>query len=100
MKQITEDCAVAVLSKMKADSNGPGLWCAKHIEEFTKEQPYLMYAITENIKHCFAPLQRSEERDVAAGSTLYVALMTYNIIKNAVEAEELKNLFAEGEADV
>ena len=103
MKQITEDCAVAVLSKMQADSKGPGLWCAKYVEKFTKEQPYLMFAITENIKHCFAPLRSSEENDMAevsAGCSLYVALMTYNIIKSAVEAEELENLFAEGEANV
>ena len=65
-----------------------------------------MYAITENIKHCFAPLRRSAEDDmtemaeVSAGCSLYVAHMTYNIIKSAVEAEELENLFAEGEANV
>jgi len=106
MKQVTEDCAIAVLSKMQSDSKGPALWCAEYVEKFTKEQPYLMYAIKENIRHCFAPLRSSEENDMAemaevsAGCSLYVALMTYNIIKSAVEAEELENLFAEGETDV
>jgi hypothetical protein len=103
MKQVTEDCAIAVLSKMQADSKGPALWCAKYVEEFAKEQPHLMYIIAENIRLCFAPLKRGEANEiaeVAAGSSLYVALMTYNIIKSAVEAEELENLFSEGETDV
>ncbi len=100
MKQVTEDCTIAVLSKMQADSKGPGVWTAENIEQFTEEQPFLMVAISANIRHAFAALPRSEENDMAAGGALYVALMTYNIIKSAVEAEELENLFAEGEANV
>jgi len=98
--EISKETALAVTDKMVHDSpEGAAAWTFGQVEEFMKEQPALFHTITANIAQCFG---REEEIDheLAAGKSLYIAFVTYRLIKSAVEAEELNQLFAEGEEDV
>ena len=83
----------------KDNPDGASAWTFGQVEEFMKAQPALFHTIAANKAQC---LNRESEIDheVAAGKALYIALVTYRLIKSAVEAEELNQLFAEGEEDV
>ena len=63
-----------------------------------KEQPALFHTITANIAQCY-PRDQEIDHELAAGKSLYLVLVTYKLIKSAIEAEELSQLFAEGDAD-
>ena len=97
--EITVDTALAVTDKMVSDSpEGAAAWTFGQVQEFMKEQPALFHTITANIARCFD--RESEiDHELAAGKSLYLVLVTYKLIKSAIEAEELKQLFAEGDAD-
>ena len=98
--EISEETALAVTDKMTKDSpEGAAAWTFGQVEEFMREQPALFHTITANIAQCFG--RESEiDHELAAGKSLYIAFVTYRLIKSAVEAEELNQLFAEGEEDV
>ena len=97
--EISAETALAVIDKMVIDSpEGASAWTFGQVEAFMKEQPALFHTITANIAQCFGG-EEEIDHQVAAGKSLYIALVTYRLIKSAVEAEELKQLFAEGEED-
>ncbi len=97
--EISVDTALAVTDKMVSDSpEGAAAWTFGQVQEFMKEQPALFHTITANIAQCFGR-ETEIDHELAAGKSLYIALVTYKLIKSAIEAEELKQLFAEGDAD-
>jgi len=96
---------LAFIQKQHMDADGPGQWTAQSVLDFSKEQPVLLFTILENIKECFATEDCYEEHethdkivgDSAAGHALYITLMTYGLVKAAVEGEQLNDLFGEDE---
>ena len=97
--EISVDTALAVTDKMVSDSpQGAAAWTFGQVQEFMKEQPALFHTITANIAQCF-PRDEELDAELAAGKSLYLVLVTYKLIKSAIEAEELSQLFAEGDAD-
>ena len=99
---VSEKCALAFIQKQHMDANGPGEWTAKKVHDFSKEQPILLSMILENIKECFdiVDIEEMDDQDKlesgsAAGKALYITLMTYGLIKAAVEGEQLNELFGE-----
>jgi len=97
--EISVDTALAMTDKMVKDSpEGAAHWTFSQVPDFLKEQPALFHTITANIQQCF-PRDEELDAELAAGKSLYIALVTYKIIKSAIEAEELNQLFAEGDAD-
>jgi len=97
--KISVDTALAVTDKMVKDApNGAAEWTFDQLPDFMVEQPNLFQTITANIARCF-PADEEVDPELAAGKSLYIALVTYRLIKSAVEAEELNQLFAEGETD-
>ena len=98
--KISADTAMAVTDKMVKDApGGAAEWTFGQLQEFMETQPNLFHTITANIARCF-PKDEEIDHELAAGKSLYIALVTYRLIKSAVEAEELNQLFAEGDADV
>ena len=97
--EISVDTALAVTDKMVSDSpEGAAAWTFGQVQEFMKEQPALFHTITANIAQCY-PRDQEIDHELAAGKSLYLVLVTYKLIKSAIEAEELSQLFAEGDAD-
>ena len=97
--EISAETALAVTDKMTKDSpEGAAAWTFGQVQEFMKEQPALFHTITANIAQCY-PRDQELDAELAAGKSLYLVLVTYKLIKSAIEAEELKQLFAEGDAD-
>ena len=94
MPKVTEETALAVLDKMTKDSPDPAAWTLQYAESFIEEQPALFYTITENIRQLYP---ESEDSIVEASKSLYLAMITYNLIKAAVEVQELKDMFGEKE---
>ncbi len=89
---VTEETAIAVLHKMTKDASDPCQWTLDYAESFIREQPNLFFTIIENIKQLYP---EGEGGEVQASKSLYLAMITYKLIKAAVEVEELKNLFGE-----
>ena len=97
--EISVDTALAVTDKMVSDSpEGAAAWTFGQLQGFMKEQPALFHTITANIAQCY-PRDQEIDHELAAGKSLYLVLVTYKLIKSAIEAEELSQLFAEGDAD-
>ena len=100
---VSEKCALAFIQKQHMDANGPGQWTAQTVFDFSKEQPVLLFTILENIKECFdidddfdkLEGHHKMDSDSSAGKALYITLMTYGLIKAAVEGEQLNELFGE-----
>ena len=92
MPIVTEETALAVLHKMTKDAPDPCQWTLDYAESFIQEQPNLFYTIIENIKQLYPD---GEGGGVQASKSLYLAMITYQLVKAAVEVEELKNLFGE-----
>ena len=99
---VSEKCALAFIQKQHMDADGPGQWTAQTVLDFSKEQPTLLFTILENIKQCFDidDIEENDDHaklrsDSAAGHALYITLMTYGLIKAAVEGEQLNELFGE-----
>ena len=99
---VSEKCALAFVQKQHMDADGPGQWTAQTVLDFSKEQPTLLFTILENIKQCFDidDIEENDDHaklrsDSAAGHALYITLMTYGLIKAAVEGEQLNDLFGE-----
>ena len=99
---VSEKWALAFIQKQHMDADGPGQWTAQTVLDFSKEQPTLLFTILENIKQCFDidDIEENDDHaklrsDSAAGHALYITLMTYGLIKAAVEGEQLKELFGE-----
>jgi hypothetical protein len=98
--KISGELALAVTDKMVMDSpEGAAAWTFGQIEEFMREQPALFHTITANIAQCY-PRDQEVDHELAAGKSLYIAFITYRLVKSAVEAEELNQLFAKGEENV
>jgi len=94
MPTITEETAMAVLDKMTKDSSDPAAWTLKYAESLIEEQPALFYTITENIKQLYP---EGEADLIQASKCLYLAMVTYNLIKTSVEIQELNTLFESDE---
>ena len=95
--EVSVDTALAVIDKMVKDSpEGASAWTFGQVEAFMKEQPALFHTITANIAQCFGG-EAEIDHEVAAGKALYIALVTYRLIKSAVEGEQLNDLFGEDE---
>jgi len=92
MPTVTEETAMAVLHKMTTDSSDPCTWTLDYAESFIQEQPNLFYTIIENIKQLYP---EGDGGGVQASKSLYLAMITYQLVKAAVEVEELKDLFGE-----
>ena len=95
MPKVSEDCAVAVLSKMHKDSKGAAQWTATNAIAFTDEQPVVMQTIIENIRHMYQRTGEDVPAELAAGQTMYIAMLTYKLVKAAVEGEKLNEMFQE-----
>tara|TARA_B100000809_G_scaffold39375_1_gene34481 strand:- start:540 stop:830 length:291 start_codon:yes stop_codon:yes gene_type:complete len=94
MPTVTEETTLAVLDKMTKDASDPCTWTLENAESFIKEQPNLFLTVIENIKQLYPD---GEGGEVQASKSLYLAMITYKLIKAAVESEELNNLFGENE---
>ena len=94
MPNVTEETALAVLHKMTKDAPDPCQWTLDYAESFIREQPNLFFTVIENIKQLYP---EGEGGEVQASKSLYLAMITYKLIKAAVEGEQLDNLFGEDE---
>lgn len=94
--KVTEDCVVAVLSKMAKDATGAAQWTSANAIAFTDEQPVVMQTLVENIRHMYK-VEDDVPAEVAAGQTMYLAMLTYKLVKTAVEGEKLNEMFQESE---
>ena len=92
MPTVTVETALAVLDKMTKDASDPCLWTLENAESFIAEQPNLFFTIIENIKQLYPD---GEGGAVQASKSLYLAMVTYKILKAAVEGEQLNDLFGE-----
>ena len=92
MPILTEETALAVLCKMTKDSPDPCQWTLDYAESFIQEQPNLFYTIIENIKQLYP---EGDGGGIQASKSLYLAMITYKLLKAAVESEELNDLFGE-----
>ena len=92
MPTVTEETAMAVLHKMTTDSSDPCTWTLEYAEGFIKEQPNLFFTVIESIKQLYP---EGEGGEVQASKSLYLAMITYKLLKAAVEAEQLNDLFGE-----
>ena len=95
MPTVTEETTMAVLDKMTKDARDPCTWTLNYAEAFIKEQPNLFYAVIENIKQLY-PDEEMEDGDIGsiqASKSLYLAMITYKLMKAAVESKELNELF-------
>jgi len=98
--KVSSKTALAVVDKMTKDSpTGAAAWTFENAEKWEKEQPALFHTIAANIAQCFHR-EAEIDHELAAGKSMYIALVTYKLVKSAIEAEELNQLFAEGVADV
>ena len=97
--QITSETALAVVDKMTKDSpTGAAAWTFENAEKWAEEQPTLFHTVAANIAQCF-DRETEIDHELAAGRSMYIALVTYKLVKSAVEAEELRNLFVEENED-
>ena len=94
MPIVTEETALAVLDKMTKDASDPCTWTLEYAETFIEEQPNLFYTVIENIKQLYP---EGEGGSIQASKSLYLAMITYKLIKAAVESKELNDLFGENE---
>ena len=92
MPTVTVETALAVLDKMTKDASDPCLWTLENAEGFIAEQPNLFFTVIENIKQLYPD---GEGGAVQASKSLYLAMVTYQILKAAVEGEQLNDLFGE-----
>ena len=92
MPTVTVETALAVLDKMTKDASDPCLWTLENAESFIKEQPNLFFTVIENIKQLYP---EGEGGAVQASKSLYLAMVTYKLLKAAVEGEQLNELFGE-----
>lgn len=92
MPTVTAETALAVLDKMTKDASDPCLWTLENAESFIAEQPNLFFTVIENIKQLYPD---GEGGAVQASKSLYLAMVTYQILKAAVEGEQLNDLFEE-----
>ena len=92
MPTVTEETTLAVLDKMTKDASDPCTWTLENAESFIEEQPALFYTITENIRQLYPD---GEDNIVEASKSLYLAMTTYNLIKAAVEIQELNDMFGD-----
>ena len=92
MPIVTAETALAVLDKMTKEASDPCLWTLENAEGFIAEQPNLFFTVIQNIKQLYPD---GEGGAVQASKSLYLAMVTYKLIKAAVESEELNGLFGE-----
>lgn len=95
--EITEECAVAVLAKIRSESAGGKEWCMANIFPCTDEQPALMAFIAETL----GMVHRNEDdlmsTETATMQAAFLAMVTYKMLKAAIEAEQLKEMFPEAD---
>tara|TARA_B100000131_G_scaffold301036_1_gene322894 strand:- start:146 stop:457 length:312 start_codon:yes stop_codon:yes gene_type:complete len=97
--KISSETALAVVSKMADDSPmGAAAWTMENAEKWAEEQPALFHTIAANIAQCFQP-HDEYDAELAGAKSMYIALVTYKLVKTAIEAEELNNLFKEESED-
>ena len=97
--KISAETALAVVDKMTKDCpNGPAAWTMENAAKWAEEQPTLFHTVAANIAQCF-DRETEIDHELAAGRSMYIALVTYKLVKSAVEAEELRNLFVEENED-
>ena len=94
MPIVTEETALAVLDKMTKDASDPCLWTLENAESFIAEQPNLFFTVIENIKQLYPD---GEGGAVQASKSLFLAMITYKLLKAAVEGEQLNDLFEEAD---
>jgi len=94
MPTVTEETAMAVIDKMTKEADDPCLWTLENAESFIQEQPNLFFTVIENIKQLYP---EGEGGAVQASKSLYLAMVTYKLLKAAVEGEQLNDLFGENE---
>ena len=92
MPIVTEETAMAVIDKMTKEASDPCLWTLENAEGFIAEQPNLFFTVIANIKQLYPD---GEGGSIQASKSLYLAMITYKLIKAAVESEELNGLFGE-----
>ena len=90
MPTVTEETTLAVLDKMTKDARDPCTWTLNYAEAFIKEQPNLFFTVIESIKQLYP---EGEGGEVQASKSLYLAMITYKLMKAAVESKELNELF-------
>ena len=92
MPIVTEETALAVLDKMTKEARDPCLWTLENAESFIAEQPNLFFTVIENIKQLYPD---GEGGAIQASKSLFLAMITYRLMKAAVEGEQLNDLFGE-----
>mgnify|MGYP000061810019 CR=1 FL=1 len=95
MPIVTAETALAVLDKMTKEASDPCLWTLENAEGFIAEQPNLFFTVIANIKQLYPDTEVSEGSAIQASKSLYLAMVTYQILKAAVEGEQLNDLFGE-----
>ena len=92
--QVTEDGAVAAICKIAAGNNSAMGWTKAMMPVFVEEQPMLAQVL-------MASWDEMERRNgdgdidpaVARMQSLHLAMLTYHLVKGAVESEQLESLF-------
>ena len=91
--EITEECAVAVLAKLRSESSGGREWCLKNVASCTDEQPILMAFISESLSMVFENEDHLMATETATMQSAFLAMVTYKMLKAAIEADQLDKMF-------
>jgi hypothetical protein len=94
---IKEECIVAVLEKIIADSEGAVDWTRKKAKPMAEEQPFLMQLIIQTIEriHEVTGGGESVSQEVAYMQAVHAAMLTYQCVKATIEAEQLEQAYGE-----
>ena len=90
--EITEECAVAVLAKIKSEAAGGREWALKNVSPCTDEQPILMAFIAESLGMVHEKEDHLMATETAMMQAAFLAMVTYKMLKAAIEAEQLKEM--------
>lgn len=93
---ISEECIVAVLHKIASDTDGAVDWTRRQAAPMTEEQPFLMQLIVQTIEriHEVSGCQESVPQEISTMQTVHTAMLTYQLVKAAVEGEQLDDMYS------
>ena len=93
--EITEECAVAVLAKIRSESAGGRAWMLENISPCTDEQPILMAFISESLSMVHEKEDDLMATETATMQAAFLAMVTYKMLKSAIESDQLEKMFKE-----
>lgn len=94
--EITEECAIAVLAKIRSEAAGGREWAMENVSPCTEEQPILMAFIAESLNMVHEKEDNLMSTETATMQAAFLAMVTYKMLKAAIESDQLDEMFKEG----